>query len=182
MNVKKKDPKQTRQAILDAAIQVFAQKSYAAASIRMIATRGGFAHALVRYYFPTKADLFDATAQHVCEHLIEAAHAAALEARTMARGPGFNRYVSRLMAFARSKPWAFRIILLNLSDETADTIPGRTRFLSTVESIRENLIEIFRFKASRDDVCRFSDSFNALMFYYLGTPESAAWLLRLDPG
>ena len=42
-------------------------------------------------------------------------------------------------------------------------------------------MDCLAFQASREEVCRFTDSFNALLFYYLGTPESAAWLLHLDP-
>ncbi len=35
--------------------------------------------------------------------------------------------------------------------------------------------------ASMEEVGRFSDSFNALLLYYLGAPESAAWLIHMDP-
>lgn len=77
--MKKKDSKQTRQAILDAAIQVFAPRPYTAASIRRIASQGGVPHALIRYYFPTKADLFDAVAQNICAELCQASEQALLE-------------------------------------------------------------------------------------------------------
>lgn len=181
MKKKKTDAKQTRQAILDAAVHVFAQKSYTAASIRMIATQGGVPHALIRYYFPTKADLFDAVAQSICADLYQAAKMAVLEVRTMDRVQGFSLYVTRLIEFSRQKPWTFRILLLNLSAETVETVPGRIRFIDTVESVREQMAGSLKFKASHEDLCRLTDSFNALLFYYLGTPESAAWLLHLDP-
>lgn len=181
MTEKKKDPKMTRQAILNSAIQVFAKKSYTAASIRMIASQGEFAHALVRYYFPTKAGLFDAVVETICTELYDAAESAARKAGTMPLPQGFSEYVRQLIVFSRQRPWTFRIVLLNLSAETVETVPGRTRFISTIESIREQLITLLAFNASREDICRFSDSFNALLLYYLGTPESAAWLLHLDP-
>jgi TetR/AcrR family transcriptional regulator len=178
---KKNDAAQTRQAILDAAVHVFAQKSYTAASIRMIATQGKFPHALIRYYFPTKADLFDAVAQNICTDLYQAAEKAVLEVRTMDRVQGFSLYVTRLIEFSRQNPWTFRILLLNLSAETVETVPGKIRFIDTVESVREQMTGSLKFKASPEDLCRLTDSFNALLFYYLGTPESAAWLLHLDP-
>jgi len=181
MKKKKRDSSQTRQAILDAAVQVFAQKSYNAASIRMIATQGGVSHALIRYYFPTKAELFDAVAKRICTELYRASEKAVLEVRSMERAAGFSIYVSRLIEFSRQNPWIFRIFLLNLSAETVETVPGRTRFMGTVESVREQLAESLRFKGSLEDLCRFTDSFNALLFYYLGTSESAAWLLHLNP-
>ncbi len=181
MKKRKKDPKQTRKAILDAAIHIFSEKSYTAASIRMIAKQGGFPHALIRYYFPTKAALFDAVAEQICSELFLASEKAILEVRHMDRGKGFTLFVSRLIEFSRRHPWSFRIFLLNLSAETVETVPGKTRIIGIVESVREQLIQSLKFKASLEDVCRFTDSFNALLFYYLGTPESAAWLLRLDP-
>jgi len=99
----------------------------------------------------------------------------------MDRVQGFSLYVTRLIEFSRQKPWTFRILLLNLSAETVETVPGRTRFIDTVESVREQMGGSLKFKASHEDLCRLTDSFNALLFYYLGTPESAAWLLHLDP-
>jgi len=48
-------------------------------------------------------------------------------------------------------------------------------------TIREKIIQSLQLKASHDDVCRFTDSFNALVMYYLGAPDSAAWLLHLEP-
>ena len=50
----------TRDAILDAARDTFADKGFAAASVRAIATRAGVDAALVHHYFGTKTDLFGA--------------------------------------------------------------------------------------------------------------------------
>ena len=48
----------TREAILDAARDTFADKGFAAASVRAIATRAEVDAALVHHYFGTKTDLF----------------------------------------------------------------------------------------------------------------------------
>lgn len=181
MENKKNKAKQTRAAILDAACRIFAQKAYTAASIRMIASEGGFPHALIRYYFPTKADLFDAVAEQICRDLYQACEQAVHEVKYMNRRRGFSHYVWQLIAFYQLNPQVFRILLLNLAVETVETVPGQARIIETVESIRESLIHSLKLKASLEEVGRFTDSFNALVFYYLGTPESAAWLLHIDP-
>lgn len=178
---KKKDPKKTRDAILDAACLVFAKNSYTAASIRMIAKEAGFPHALIRYYYPTKADLFDGVAELICKNLHYTCEKAVMEVSRMERVQGFSLYVQRLIDFSRKTPWVFRILLLNLSVETIETVPGQVRIIETVETIREMLINFLHLKASHEEICRFTDSFNALAFYYLGAPTSAAWLLHLDP-
>lgn len=48
----------TRKAILDAAVELFADRGYAGASVRAIATRAGVDPALVRHYFGNKSTLF----------------------------------------------------------------------------------------------------------------------------
>lgn len=66
----------TRQDILDAAIQVFAERGYAEASLRMITARAGVDVSLVRHFFGGKEGLFDEavlqqvdTAMYVLGHL-----------------------------------------------------------------------------------------------------------------
>ena len=46
-----------RQAILDAAMKVFAQQGYAAATIRAIAREANIAQGTIYLYFPSKRDL-----------------------------------------------------------------------------------------------------------------------------
>jgi AcrR family transcriptional regulator len=181
MKKKKRDPKQTQAAILDAACRIFAEQSYTAASIRTIAREGGVPHALIRYYYPTKADLFDAVAQKICTDLYQVCESAFVEVSRMERVEGFALFIQRLIEFSKHQPWTFRIFLLNLSSETLETVPGQARMIGAVESIRTAMIRSLQLKASHEEICRFTDSFNALVFYYLGTPASAAWLLRLDP-
>ena len=178
---KNQKSEKTRKAILDAACRIFAKHSYNAASIRMIAKLGGFPHALITYYYPTKADLFDAVADQICTDIYDASTQAIKETSRMKRKEGFSLYVLRLIEFSKRQPWAFRIFLLNLSVETVEAIPGQSRFVGVVEKIRKNIVQSLQLKTSHDDICRFTDSFNALVMYYLGAPDSAAWLLHLPP-
>src|SRR3972149_11829628 len=46
-----------RQAILDAAMKVFAQRGYAAATIRAIAREANIAQGTIYLYFPSKRDI-----------------------------------------------------------------------------------------------------------------------------
>ncbi|HYF75495.1 MAG TPA: TetR/AcrR family transcriptional regulator [Symbiobacteriaceae bacterium] len=56
----KNPPPDRRQEILEAALQVFAAKGYAAATNADIAREAGVTAAALYYYFPSKADLFKA--------------------------------------------------------------------------------------------------------------------------
>ena len=61
----------TREAVLVAACAVFARHPYNAASIRMIAREGDFGHAVIGYYYPSKALLFTAVAERLSDMLTE---------------------------------------------------------------------------------------------------------------
>ncbi len=181
MKAKKKNPKKSQADILNAACRIFAKNAYTAASIRMIAKEGEVHHALIRYYYPSKAELFDAVADQICTNLYNASEKAVMEVSRMERRQGFSLYVRRLIEFSQSQPWVFRILFMNLSAEVVQTVPGQVRIIGAVEAIRETLIQTLKLKAPMEEICRFTDSFNALVFYYLGTPDSAGWLLHLDP-
>ena len=175
------DTSKTRDAILDAACIVFARHPYNAASIRMIARQAGLGHALIGYYFPAKADLFRAVAGRICDDLCAENERWMVEVRHMGLREGFERYVQRFVAFSREKPWVLRIIMLNITGERVGAIPGQDILIEAIEGIRRMFVTTMKLTASVEEVGRFSDSFNALVLYYLGAPESAAWLIRMDP-
>lgn len=175
------DTSKTREAILDAACIVFARHPYNAASIRMIARQARLGHALIGYYFPAKADLFRAVAARICDDLSAENERWMAEVRRMELHEGFERYVERFVAFSREKPWVLRIIMLNITGERVGAIPGQDILIEAIEGIRRMFVTTMKLTASVEEVGRFSDSFNALVLYYLGAPESAAWLIRMDP-
>ena len=61
----------TRLTILRAALSEFADKGFAAASIRSIAERTGLQHPLITYHYPTKDALWRATAEYAFEQIRE---------------------------------------------------------------------------------------------------------------
>jgi TetR/AcrR family transcriptional regulator len=61
----------TRSAILEAALAEFAEKGFAAASIRSIAERTGFQHPLITYHYPSKDLLWRAVAEDTFERIRE---------------------------------------------------------------------------------------------------------------
>ncbi len=69
----------TRAAILEAALEEFAEKGFEAASIRNIAERTGFQHPLITYHYPTKDQLWRAVAEDTFERIREAWDQRALE-------------------------------------------------------------------------------------------------------
>jgi TetR/AcrR family transcriptional regulator len=69
------DGDKTRLALLDAALRAFAARGFDGASIREIAGEVGVGHNLVRHYFGSKEDLWQAAVRHGLEpaaaHIVE---------------------------------------------------------------------------------------------------------------
>ena len=62
----------TRQRIVDAAVETFAEHGYGASSTRDIATRAGVTQGLLTYHFASKDDLWRAAADQVFGGLVAA--------------------------------------------------------------------------------------------------------------
>jgi AcrR family transcriptional regulator len=59
----------TRAAILDAALQIFAEESFEGATTRDIAARAGVNHAMIKYYFENKTELWKAAVVFLFERM-----------------------------------------------------------------------------------------------------------------
>jgi AcrR family transcriptional regulator len=86
-----------RQDILESAEALFAERGYAAVSVRDIAARAGVPVALVGYYFGRKPELFATVFEHRQEHLNE--RIARIRA-AIAKGPGPGRVEEIVAAWA----------------------------------------------------------------------------------
>ncbi len=107
----------SRQRIVEAALQTLKENGFAGASTRAIAANGGFKPGLIFYYFPTLNDLLLAALEHASEERLtrygeEVASAATLgELVTLLeriyrddRESGFIRVVSELVAGSVAHP------------------------------------------------------------------------------
>tara|TARA_R110002049_G_scaffold150602_5_gene313734 strand:- start:5336 stop:5974 length:639 start_codon:yes stop_codon:yes gene_type:complete len=104
----------TRRKILDAAEEVFAEQSYAAARLEDVAQRVGIKRAAIVYYFRDKQELFDA---------VESGLYAALEAAIRSRLETATTHLDRLFAlidssldFLVERPSLAKLILRNIAD------------------------------------------------------------------
>jgi AcrR family transcriptional regulator len=76
-----------RESVLEAAIPVFAEHGYHAASTMEIAKRAGISQAYVFRLFPTKSELFVAAYGLASERMATTFREAAAEARRLGRAP-----------------------------------------------------------------------------------------------
>jgi len=182
-NATKKKPakKVTRLKILKAARKVFAQYAYHAASIRMIGKEAGIDHPLISYYFPSKAQLFEAVLTDIVQGWNKANKSWFEGLEEMSLESGLAHYIDRLMDYCKKHPYAVRVFLLNVVQaQDAETIPGyqaiRTFFKQTMSLLKTRL----PLQASDRDIEIFRQSFNTLALSYLGASSYYAGILDMD--
>ncbi len=178
-----KNPKiPTRNKILEAAKRVFAEHPYSAASIRMVGNEAGIDHPLISYYFPTKADLFEAVLEEIAQTYYEANTSWFEGLGELSASRGFSLYLDRLLDFTSKHPEALRIIALNLAQpEEAAIIPGYRRIQGLFTSNAETFRKVATLRASARQIRMFTESFNTLVINYLGASAYYAGILGLTP-
>ncbi len=182
---KKKDQhkKPTREKILEAATQVFAEYPYYSASIRMIGKAAGIDHPLISYYFPTKAALFEEVIQHVTDEYYQANTTWFEGLEKLNPEAGLSLYLDRFFDFAIKHPSALRIIALNLVQaEEHDVIPGYERIRAFFAKTKQNFINAIPLLGTDDDIEMFLHSFNTLAINYLTAGPYYASILGIEPG
>lgn len=110
---------QTRERILDAAEQVFAEKDYSAARLEDVALAVGIKRASIVYYFTGKQELYDAV-----EGRIFTAMTAHTRGRHRPGGSAMNQLLDLLdgwLDFLVARPTAARILLRTSSNSYSDS-------------------------------------------------------------
>lgn len=118
---RQRDADRTRSLIVDAAERVFAEKGYAATTMRAIAAHAGVARATPGYFFGSKDALYEAVLRRVHAERAEALAAACAPLHDWARDPragyeeltaavasavrGYIAFLERRSVFARLIEW-----------------------------------------------------------------------------
>jgi AcrR family transcriptional regulator len=172
----------TRDRVLRAARKVFAEHPYNAASFRMIGREGSFDHPLINYYFPYKADLFEAVVVEICEEFFQANLACFEGLDRMPPREGLALYLDRFLDFNINNPEPLMIIMLNVAQvDRLDEIPGYQHIPEVMARTRKTFEERANLKASPKDIGMFQNSFNALVFFYIGASSCQAEILGMEP-
>ncbi|MEM0985071.1 MAG: TetR/AcrR family transcriptional regulator [Pseudomonadota bacterium] len=110
---KAKDSERTRRDILQAALEVFAERGFSSATVRDIASRIGMSHGMIRYHYETKEQLWFASVDYLFERLdrelaISAADAARLDAGEL---DIFRDWLRRYVRYCADHPEHARIMM-----------------------------------------------------------------------
>ena len=173
----------TREKILEAAKKVFSEHPYSTASIRMVGSAAGIDHPLISYYFPTKADLFEAVVEEIAETYCQANTAWFEGLEALGLSPGLSLYIDRMLDFISEHPETLRIVALNLAQpEKSEIVPGYRQMQKLLARNTETFRKVAALRTSTREIRMFTESFNMMVINYLGAASYYAGILGMKPG
>lgn len=172
----------TRDKILEAAIKVFADYPYYAASIRMIGKAAEIDHPLINYYFPTKAGLFEEVLKIITEEYYQANITWFEGLEKLNPEQGLSQYIDRFFDFVLKRPKTLRIIALNLVQAgESEIIPGYERLMNFFSKTTQTFLKAVPLRATEGDIKMLTTNFNTMVINYLGASTYYAGILGLEP-
>lgn len=125
-----RDPVAVRTAVLDAALELFAQRGFADTSLRDISGRSGVAHPLILHHFGSKEALYTAVKRRVVE-----GYARRFPAAVRARNKPINLRLEmkRIMTYIGENELALRLCARTRVDGDYQVWPGEPDLLDLMQ-------------------------------------------------
>ncbi|MFN5085468.1 MAG: TetR/AcrR family transcriptional regulator [Novosphingobium sp.] len=111
---------ETRETILNAALEEFGEYGFEGANVRRIAQRAGIKHQLIGYHFGSKDDLWQETASHFLSDALDLITRAGRESRSGTATDLLKQELRAMLGFHFSNPKIQRLVMQEL-------IPGNPR-------------------------------------------------------
>lgn len=124
-----RDPGQTRAFVIDAAERLFAEKGFAATSMRDISAASNVSHPLIHHHFGSKEDLYAAVKRRMVEGYARRFPAAA---RAVDRPLSVRAEMRRLMTYLSENPVMLRLCGWTRLEGDIQVWPGEPDLLDTL--------------------------------------------------
>lgn len=102
---------QTRERILDTAVELFSTRGYDGVSVRSVELEAGIKRGLVGYHFGAKEALWKATMTHLFQQLPTLSEEAISAMQDLPGDAQFRVHVTRFIQFSASHPQVSRVII-----------------------------------------------------------------------
>lgn len=126
-----RDAENTRATVIDAASRLFAERGFAATSMRDISAASGISHPLIHHHFGSKEDLYVAVKRHMVEGY---ARRFPIAARATNRPLSVRAEMRRLMTYLSENEVLFRICAWARLEGEIQVWPGEPDLLDTLRS------------------------------------------------
>jgi TetR/AcrR family transcriptional regulator len=158
-----RDPHAVRTAVLDAALELFAQQGFADTSLREISQKSGVAHPLILHHFGSKESLYTEVKRRVVEGYAQRFPAAA---RAVNRPINLRAEMKRIMTYVGENELALRLCARTRVDGDYQVWPGEPDLLNLIQQRME---VAQRQGLLRDDLdaCQLSIMVLGIIFFWL---------------
>lgn len=129
-----RDPVAVRTAVLDAALELFAQHGFADTSLRDISRKSGIAHPLILHHFGSKESLYTEVKRRVVEGYAQRFPAAV---RAANRPINLRAEMKRIMTYIGENEVALRLCARTRVDGDYQVWPGEPDLLNLVQQRME---------------------------------------------
>lgn len=129
-----RDPLAVRTAVLDAALELFAQHGFADTSLREISQKSGVAHPLILHHFGSKESLYTEVKRRVVEGYAQRFPAAA---RAVNRPINLRAEMKRIMTYVGENELALRLCARTRVDGDYQVWPGEPDLLNLLQQRME---------------------------------------------
>jgi len=130
----------SRDVILDAAIRCFAEKGFAATTIKDLASEAQVNSALLYYYFADKQTLYRETLRHIAERLSDSAGRRLDD--ELAPDDAIRRFVQQQAEFLIANPHVPRLMLREMLEHTGRHAEGA--IVSLIGGVFKALCDVIR--------------------------------------
>ena len=130
----------SRDVILDAAIRCFAEKGFAATTIKDLASEAQVNSALLYYYFADKQTLYRETLHHIAERLSDSAGRRLDD--ELAPDDAIRRFVQQQAEFLIANPHVPRLMLREMLEHTGRHAEGA--IVSLIGGVFKTLCDVIR--------------------------------------
>src|SRR3954454_753791 len=124
-----RDPGQTRALVVDAAQRLFAERGFAATSMRDISAASGVSHPLIHHHFGSKEELYAAVKRRMVEGYARRFPAAA---RAPNRPLSVRAEMRRIMTYLSENPVMLRLCSWTRLEGDVQVWPGEPDLLDTL--------------------------------------------------
>jgi AcrR family transcriptional regulator len=128
-------------AILDAALDVFAESGFAPARLEEVAARAGVAKGTIYLYFPSKQAIYDATFQDGMDELQRLSAEGIAAAGNLK--DAIRAFVHVRVSFFQGNPDYYRIYITEKTRHLTGQLPRRNPCRSTLETQTKELEDMF---------------------------------------
>lgn len=171
----------TKEMIIVAARKVFAKHPYHKASIRMIASEGGFHFSLINHYF-TKSELFGAVASQVSEELLMYFSSWLKGLLDMSPEEGFSLFLDRALDHFFKHPDVLLILMKNAGEAgSKETSPAFDHFSRYVFTGGDILMKELRMEKSVENIVVWLYGVLNLFINFVGAASYHCQVLKMDP-